>query len=368
MKFVVDKNILQDSLLHVSKIIPNRSTMPILNCALFSVSGNRLILKSTNLDTYISCEIDINTGEDGSICIPVLKLNEILSALPDCELNFSISANGKITINNNIGNYSIMALNPEEFPSEPILESINNINIPSKLMKNMITNTLYAASKDDLKPVLQGVLFNIENNTITAVSTDGHRLVKTVNNVIGDDNQKVIVPSKFLSALMDNFQSNQDISLQLSDNHIMVQLNNINIISRIIKDQYPDFESVIPYENNKEVRIDKNDLINAVKRVSIFSNKTTKQISLSFSDGEATISTEDPDNVTSAKESIQCEYEGENIVIGFNAVFLLEILKSQNGSSVTIKLENSLTAGIFISEPEDEEDTLTLLMPTRLNN
>ena len=368
MKFVVDKNILQDALLQVSKIVPNRSTMPILNCALFAVSGNRLIIKSTNLDTYISSEIDINTGEDGSICIPVIKLNEILSALPDCELNFSISANGKITINNNVGNYSIMALNPEEFPSEPILESISNIDIEAKLMQNMINNTLYAASKDDLKPVLQGVLFNIENNTITGVATDGHRLVKTTNSVDGDYNQKVIVPSKFLSALMDNLKSNQNISLQLSDNHIMVQLTNINIISRIIKDQYPDFESVIPYENNKEVRIDKHNLIDAVKRVSIFSNKTTKQISLSFSDGEATISTEDPDNITSAKEIIQCDYEGENIIIGYNAVFLLEILKKQNGSTITIKLENSLTAGIFISEPEKEEDTLTLLMPTRLNN
>ena len=368
MKFTIDKNILQESLFHLSKIIPTRSTMPILNCILFSVSGNRLIIKSTNLDTYISSEIDIKLGEDGSICIPAFKLNEILSALPECELNFSTSTNGKITITNNIGNYNIMSLNSEEFPSEPILESINNINISSELIKNVINATLYAASKDDLKPVLQGVLFSIEENILTAVSTDGHRLVKTSNPINGLDNQKVIVPTKFLSALNDNLQSAEDITLQLSDNHIMVQLKNINIISRIIKDQYPDFESVIPYENNKEIIIDKKDLIDAVKRVSIFSNKTTKQISLSFSDGETIISTEDPDNITSAKESIQCDYQGENIVIGYNANFLLEILKNQNGSDITIKLENSLTAGIFLSNPINDEDTLTLLMPTRLNN
>jgi len=368
MKFTVDKNTLQDALLHVSKIVPNRSTMPILNCAMFSVVSNRLIIKSTNLDTYISSEIEVAASEDGSICIPVIKLNEILSALPDCELNFSISSNGKITINNNIGNYSIMAHNPDEFPSEPILDAITNIDISSELMKNIIHSTLYATSKDELKPVLQGVLFYINNNSITAVSTDGHRLVKTTSSIAGDYNQKVIVPNKFLSALIDNLQSNKNISLQLSENHIMVQLENINIISRIIKEQYPDFESVIPYENNKEIHVDKNELINAVKRVSIFSNKTTKQISLSFSDGEATISTEDPDNVTSAKESIQCSYEGENIVIGYNALFLLEILKNQNGSEITIKLENSLTAGLFLSEPVNDEDKLTLLMPTRLNN
>ena len=148
----------------------------------------------------------------------------------------------------------------------------------------------------------------------------------------------------------------------------MVQLNNINIISRIIKDQYPDFESVIPYENNKEIQINKDELINAVKRVSIFSNKTTKQISLSFSDGESIISTEDPDNVTSAKESIQCNYEGENITIGYNALFLLEVLKNQNSSEITIKLENPLTAGIFLSDSIKEEETITLLMPIRLNN
>ena len=368
MKFIVEKNILQDSLLHISKIVPNRSTMPILNCALFSVVSNRLIIKTTNLDTYISSEINIKSGEDGAICIPVMKLNEILSALPDCELNFSISPNGKVTINNNIGNYTIMAHNSEEFPSEPILDSINNININSKLLKNIINSTLYAVSKDDLKPVLQGVLFNIENNSIIAVSTDGHRLVKTTMNIEENYSYKVIVPYKFLSALIDNLKQDQNINLQLSDNHIMVQLENINIISRVIKEQYPDFESVIPYENNKEIHINKNELSDAVKRVSIFSNKTTKQISLSFSDGEAIISTEDPDNVTSAKESIQCEYEGENITVGYNALFLLEVLKNQTNSNITIKLEDSLTAGIFLSEPVEEEDTITLLMPIRLNN
>ena len=183
-----------------------------------------------------------------------------------------------------------------------------------------------------------------------------------------DYNHKVIVPYKFLAALLDSIDNNQNINLQLSDNHIMVQINNINIISRIIKDQYPDFESVIPYENNKEIQINRDELINAVKRVSIFSNKTTKQLSLSFSDGESIISTEDPDNVTSAKESIQCRYEGEDITIGYNALFLLEVLKNQNSSEITIKLENPLTAGIFLSDSIQEEETITLLMPIRLNN
>ena len=261
-----------------------------------------------------------------------------------------------------------MAQNAEEFPSEPILDSINNINISSKILTNTISSTLYAASKDDLKPVLQGVLFNIQNNSIVSVATDGHRLVKTTTNINEDYQHKVIIPSKFLSTLLDNISSDENISLQLSDNHIMVQLGNINIISRLIKDMYPDFESVIPYENNKEVKINKDKLINAVKRVSIFSNKTTKQISLSFSDGEASISTEDPDSVTSAKENIQCEYEGENIIIGYNALFLLEVLKNQNGEDIIIKLEDSLTAGIFLSNPVHEEETTTLLMPIRLNN
>jgi len=368
MKFTVDKNSLQDCLFNVSKIVPNRSTMPILNCALFSIASNTLLIKTTNLNTYISSEININSGEDGSICIPVMKLNEILSALPDCELNFSISSNGKITINNNLGNYTIMAHNAEEFPSEPILDSVNGIKMSSDILKNIIKTTLYAASKDDLKPVLQGVLFNIQNNTTTAVATDGHRLVKTTVATIGEYNYKVIVPYKFLSSLMDNIKKNQNINLQLSDNHIMVQLENINIISRIIKDQYPDFESVIPYENNKEIYINRDELTSAVKRVSIFSNKTTKQISLSFSDGEAIISTEDPENITSAKESIQCDYEGENIIVGYNALFLIEVLKNQNSSNITIKLDNSLTAGIFLSKPIDEEDTISLLMPIRLNN
>ena len=368
MKFTVDKILLQNALTHISKIVPTRSTMPILNCALFTVASNILKIKTTNLDTYISSEININSGEDGSSCIPVMKLNEILSALPDCELNFSVSSNGKITINNNLGNYTVMAHNPEEFPSEPILDSVNNINFDSIKLKHIIKSTIYAVSKDDLKPVLQGVLFNIQNNNIMAVSTDGHRLVKISMEIESNLNQKVIVPYKFLSALIDNINNDEKINLQLSDNHIMVQLSNIHIISRIIKDQYPDFESVIPYENNKQVHIDRNDLLDAVKRVSIFSNKTTKQITLSFTEGETTISTEDPDNVTSAKESIQCDYQEENIIIGYNAQFLLDVLKNQTSSNITIKLDNALTAGIFLSKPINNEDKITLLMPIRLNS
>ena len=368
MKFTVNKNSLQNSLLHTSKIVPTRSTMPILNCALFTVVSNTLGIKTTNLDTYISSEIDIHSGKDGSVCIPVMKLNEILSALPDCELNFSISTQGKITINNNIGNYTIMSNNPEEFPSEPILDAVNTIKFNSNELKHIINSTLYAVSKDDLKPVLQGVLLNIQNSTITAVATDGHRLVKITMNIKGDYNKKVIVPYKFLSALLDNLGNNDEVNFQLSETHIMVQLSNINIISRIIKEPYPDFESVIPYENNKTAQINTKDLIDAVKRVSIFSNKTSKQITLSFTDGEIIISTEDPDNVTSAKESLQCDYTEEDTVIGFNAQFLLDVLKNQKGITCIIKLENSLTAAIFISDQINNEDKLTLLMPVRLNN
>jgi len=368
MKFTVNKNALQNSLIHISKIVPTRSTMPILNCAMFTVASNTMGIKTTNLDTYISSEIEIHSGEDGSTCIPVMKLNEILSALPDCELNFSISSDRKITINNNLGNYTIMAHNPEEFPSEPILDSINTINFNSKELKQIINSTLYAVSKDDLKPVLQGVLFNIQNNNITAVATDGHRLVKTSISINSNLDQEIIVPYKFLVSLLDNLNDNENIELQLSDNHIMVQLSNINIISRIIKDPYPDFEAVIPYENNKAAQINTQDFIDAVKRVSIFSNKTSKQITLSFTDGETIISTEDPDNITSAKESIQCDYNDEDIVIGYNAQFLLDVLKNQTGSTCTVKLENSLTAAIFLSDQINNEDKITLLMPIRLNN
>ena len=344
-----------------------------VSCTVLNNSGVT-VGGSTNDDDDVfinpksSEEININSGEDGLICIPVMKLNEILSALPDCELNFSVSSDGKITINNNLGNYTVMAHNPEEFPSEPILDSVNNITFNSTKLKHIINSTIYAVSKDDLKPVLQGVLFNIQDKNLTAVSTDGHRLVKISTGISTDLNQRVIVPNKFLSALIDNMNNDENIELQLSENHIMVQLLNINIISRIIKEPYPDFEAVIPYENNKKVNIDKDDLINAVKRVSIFSNKTTKQITLSFTEGETIISTEDPDNVTSAKESIQCDYKDEDIIMGYNAQFLLDVLKNQTSTNITIKLENSLTAGIFVSDPIADEDKITLLMPIRLNN
>jgi len=371
MKFSVEKTTLLQSLQHVNKAIPTRSTLPILSCALFEINKEQLLIRATNLEVYISVKIDVEDIEVGRVAIPLNTLLDITNAMPEEYLHFEISDIGKVNIKSTCGKYTIMGHPPDEFPSEPTEEKGNSLVVPSAEFNNIIESTIYATSKDELKPVLQGVLINMDSSGLTAVATDGHRLVrlKKIELKAGSFEGSVVVPVKFLSLLKPFLKKDESLSLQIGENHIMVNLNGVRVSSRIIKDRYPDYESVIPKDNDSELTINKKDLEGSVKRVSIFSNKSTKQIALSLGSNTITISTEDPENITTGKESIDCLYSGEPMVIGYNSQYLGDVLKNQNSEEIKILFKSPLSAGIFLPKEQlaDEEKT-TLLMPIRLND
>ena len=371
MKFSVDKDTLLQALQHVNKAVPTRSTLPILSCALFDIKEKKLTIRATNLEVYISVNIEIDAGNLGAIAIPINTLLEITSAMPQEILNFNISDTGKVEIKNTCGKYTIMGQHVEEFPAEPHIEKGNSLTINPSELKNIIENTVYATSKDELKPVLQGVFIVVSQKGLTAVSTDGHRLVKLEKNNIkgGSFEGSVVIPVKFLLMLKPFLIGKENVLLETSENHIGVELEDVKICSRIIKDRYPDYESVIPKDNENEAVISKTELINSVKRVSIFSNKSTKQIALSLSTNKITVSTEDPENITTGKESIDCDYTGEPMIIGYNSQYLGDVLKNQNQENIRILVKSPLSAAIFLTEKEQpEEQKTTLLMPIRLND
>ena len=371
MKFSVEKATLLHSLQHVNKAIPTRSTLPILSCALFEITANKLSIRATNLEVYISVNLETEEAEEGKIAIPLNTLLDITSAMPEEFLHFDISDIGKVNIKSTCGKYTIMGQPADEFPAEPTVELGNNLVVPSAEFQNIIESTIYATSKDELKPVLQGVLINMTIEGLTAVATDGHRLVrlKKVELKSGSFEGSVIIPVKFLSLLKPFLNKDESLSLQIGENHIMINLEGVRVSSRIIKDRYPDYESVIPKDNECELTINKNDLAGSVKRVSIFSNKSTKQIALSLDTNKITISTEDPENITTGKESIDCLYSGEPMTIGYNSQYLGDVLKNQNTEEIKILFKSPLSAGIFLpKEQMAGEEKTTLLMPIRLND
>ncbi len=371
MEFSIDKNDLLKNLQLLSKAVPSRSTLPIISSALFTVNNDNLNLRATDLEISLNIKCKVSDFSNGSIAIPLSKLLEITSVMPAGLLKFNVSDIGKVNITSESGKYTIMGQPSDEFPKEQLIEKSENLNLRSNDLKDIILSTSYAASKDDLKPVLQGILFQIKNNEIISVATDGHRLVKLEKKQLESLNfsGNVVIPIKFLSLLHMQLPSEEDVLVKVGENHVQVQINNILITSRTINDSYPDYEGVIPKDNLKTLIVNKNDFTEAVKRVSIFSNKTSKQVSLELNENKMIIRTEDPENITTGIETLDCNYDGEPMVIGYNAMYLKEVLQHQKSDEVKVMLKSPLNAGLFASIEEDiNNKNTTLLMPIRLND
>ena len=368
MKLIISRRDFLNSLQKLNRIIPSRSTLPILNCILFEVKNNKLILRATDLEQTIKIHLNIKSDYEGKLALPIKTLLEITQAVDEEILTLNIKESYKIDVVTSLGVYSIMGKNPLEFPEDPKPENPTVLEISKNELKDILSDTLYATSKDEMKISLQGIFFKIKNKQITAVATDGFRLVKrvTILKKEVDYEGEVIIPSKFLTVLQ-SYLTNEKITFMLSLNHVEVVNENTTFLSRIIKERYPDYESIIPENNNKTVLINREDLLSAVKRVSIFSNRTTKQISLTFDDNSTTIKTEDPEKVNSAKEIVNCDYKSDPLVIGFNSNYLKEILNNFENNEIYINLDTPLTAGMILpNKNKKNTELISLLMPIRI--
>ena len=371
MKFSINRKTLLNTLQFLSKAIPTRSTLPIIGCALFTQKENKLTIRSTDLEIAISIDCKIENYEKGSIAIPLNKLLEITSAISEDNIDISVSDVGKVSIKSKVGRYTIMGQSNEEFPAEQVVENGTSISIGGTELITIINNTAYATSRDDLKPVLQGVLFQIDETGFVTVATDGHRMVKFEKKDVNTQEYKgsVVVPYKFLMLLNSKLQEENEATIIIGDNNIQAKLEEGTITSRIIKDPYPDYEGVIPKDNTKTLIVDRELFVQAIKRVSIFSNKSSRQVALNISENRIIITTEDPENITSGKESLDCNYDGDPMTIGYNAQYLKEVLQHQQSDEIKILLKSPLNAGLFLPmEQNENENKTTLLMPIRLHD
>jgi len=370
VNFSIDKKELQEALVEHCKVVPIRSTLPILNCALFSLHETGIRIKTTDLEQTIISQQKSTGDQEGSFAVPINKLLEIVTALTDKEITFSINEDFLIEINSKQGVYKITGKTPEDFPETPTPETSNVIDIESKTFINIIEKTGYAASKDDLKPALCGVLFLFKNNKITTVSTDGHKLVKHEEETTKKTKEEtsIVLPLKFLNIVRSTSSSTKTIKITIGENHVQTEQKNFTIISRTIKEAFPDFNSVIPENNKTQIEVETQSLLGCLKRVSIFANRTTKQVVLSFSSKGITLSSQDIETSTSAKEHIDCGFQGEEVISSYNAKYLSEVIKNLNTKTTKIYLNSALTAAVFKPKKEKEEEkTTALLMPIRIN-
>ena len=370
MKFTVSSNELQKALAKVSGVVPSKSTLPILENILFKLSKNILQLAATDLEVSMSALLDVKGSEDGSIAVPAKRLMETIRALPDIQLVFNedLSSN-KVKMITEMGEYVLMGESSEEFPTIPQVKGDDKISLSGEMLRGLIHRTAFAVSSDELRPAMTGVLLQVRDNELRAVSTDGHRLVRLQYKGMKQPKLKwdIIVPAKALNLVSKSVEDETN-TVAVDANHVQFTFGTSTLTSRVIEESYPNYESVIPIDNDKRLTVGRDFLLAAVRRVALYSSSTTHQVRCSLRKNELRVMAEDIDFGGEAKEKVPCDYSGEELEIGFNSTYLIDILSHLDGEEAEFKLGTSVRAAVITpAQQKPNEDLLMLVMPMRLN-
>jgi DNA polymerase-3 subunit beta len=316
-------------------------------------------------------QMDVESKTNGRVCIPAKILIDSLKNIPDQPLTFNIDKNFAIEITSDNGKYKVMGENPDNFPKEPVADDTNSFKMSSTALVTGINNTLFAVSTDDLRPAMTGVFFELSKNAIQFVATDAHRLVRYKRSDAKCPNEdNFIVPKKPLNLLKNVLPDNDDeITISYNNNHLFVSHDSTQLICRLIDARFPDYKVVIPSDNPYKLVVNRNDFQSALRRVSVFSNKSTNQVALTISGSELQLAAQDVDFSFEGNERMSCQYDGEDLQIAFNAKFLIEMLGAAESDEVKIELSTPTKAGIIKpTEQNESEDLLMLVMPLMLNS
>jgi DNA polymerase-3 subunit beta len=370
MKFIVSSSSLLKQLQHISGVINANTVLPILEDFLFEVEKGKLTVVATDLETVMRVQLDIDAKDTGKVCIPARILLDSLKNIPDQPLAFNIDKNFAVEITSDNGKYKVMGENPDNFPKEPAADDTTSFTLSASSLMTAINKTLFATSNDDLRPAMTGVYFELDKKGLQCVATDAHRLVRYKRkDVKCPKNETFIVPRKPLNLLKAAIPSNEDeLTLSYNSNHFFVKHGTTQMSCRLIDARFPDYKVVIPSDNPYRLTVNKAEFQSALRRVSIFSNKSTNQVALNISGSELQLAAQDVDFSFEGTERMKCQYTGEDIVIAFNAKFLIEMLSAADSPDVNLELSTPTKAGLIKpSEQDDEEELLMLVMPLMLN-
>ena len=373
MNFIVSSSLLYKEIQTLGGIINSTNTLPILDNFLFEINNNKLTLSSSDLESTMTSEIEIESTSTDKIAISAKLLTDILKTFSEQPLTFSKTDNNTIEISASNGKYSLAYLNGDEFPKQIELLDAHETKVNGSDLGNAINSTIFASGTDDLRPVMNGVFFQFNSDSLKFVATDAHKLVKfetseyTTNAV-----SEFSIPKKPLQILKGILQGeNSELVIQYNESNAKFIFDKSSITCRLIDGKFPNYEAVIPKDNPNVLTIDRQLFLNSVRRVSIFSNKTTNQIRIKIAGTLLNISAEDFDFSNKADENLECQFSGDDIQIGFNSKFLIEMLNNLESDMITLSMSHPNRAGIIrpLNEDGESKETITMLvMPVMLND
>lgn len=372
MRFIVSTSTLLKQLQAVNGASSSSTVLPILENFLFEIKEGSLTISATDLQTSMTTSLAVESKEDGKVAVPSKILLETLKTLPDQPIAFNVDDQSfAIEISAGDGKYKLSGENGEDFPKIPVVENASSVNMPASVLAEAINKTIFAVSNDDLRPAMTGVFCQLSPQDITFVATDAHKLVRYRRmDTRSETATSFILPKKALNLLKSSLPTEDvNVTVEYNTTSAFFRFGNINLICRLIDERYPDYEAVIPQNNPNKLSLDRGMFLNCLRRVVIFANKTTHQVRLKISGSELNISSEDIDFANEAHERLSCQYAGEDMEIGFNAKFLIEMLNNLEGDEVTLEMSTPNRAGLLVPQTNNEnENVLMLVMPVMLNN
>jgi DNA polymerase-3 subunit beta len=375
MKFVVSSTELLSHLTSLSRVISSKSTMPILDNFLFQIAESEITITASDLESTLITRLKLeNIDGEGSVAIPAKLFIDTLKEFPEQPLTFQIDEKTSVVeIFSDNGKYSIMGQNADDFPVLPKLneEAASSVNVNHMALRKGIEKTLFATADDELRPVMNGIFIELSPSYMSFVASDAHKLVRyRRTDAKSDFDSSFILPKKPAGLLKNLLPKEEfDVKIEFDEKNAFFTLSNYKLICRLVEGNYPSYNSVIPTKNPNVMVIDRLNFFNTVKRVSVFSNQASNLIKLNIADNQLVVSAQDIDFSISAVERLACEYEGDEMEIGFKSTFLQEILTNISAGDVKVELSDPTRAGLLLpAESADEnEDTLMLLMPMMIN-
>lgn len=372
MKFIVSSSLLLKNIQALSGVLNTSNTLPILDDFLFELREDVLYITASDLETTMTVSLEPTKSEEpGMIAIPAKILLDTLKTFADIPVTFNINNTTMgIEISAGEGKYKLIGHRADEYPQSPMMEETTSIEFTAGVLVTAINKTLFAAGNDELRPVMSGVYCELTPDDVTFVATDAHKLVKyRRTDAKAETSASFILPKKPLNQLKHILGTDDTpVKIEYNQTNAFFTFENVSMVCRLIDGRYPNYEAVIPTNNPNHLSVNRLSLLNSIKRVAIFANQSTHQVRFKISGKELTLSAEDIDYSNEAKERLTCNYEGEDIEIGFNSKFLQEMLNNLDDEEVKIEMSAPNRAGLILpSVTVEGEEILMLVMPVMLN-
>lgn len=376
MNFVISSSHLLGHLQLVSKVVAAKNSLPILDNLLFKIEGNLLQVTASDLETTLTTKLELDTVEgEGIIAIDAKKILDILKEFSEQPLNFMIDVESyKVDIVSENGKFSMVGQNPDDFPQMPTIksDSVSRIDLSPDILYSGISSAIFATGDDELRPVMNGIYIELLTSGVNFVATDAHKLVRYKRKEVkAEADSSFILPKKpagILKGILPKAFS--DVTLEFDSKNAFFNFEDFQLVCRLVEGVYPNYDTVIPKENPNQLVVDRVELYNVLKRVSIFSNQASNLVALSISGNQLQVSAQDLDYSVSGKETLNCQYTGDEMEIGFKSNFLIDILQNISTTEVIIELSDPTRAGIILPKDNDnpDEDILMLIMPMMINS